>query len=70
MSNVKLDYEQTEEVTKQALLEMYGDCCYNNDDLSILPHLEAVLKYMHSRSSWILVDAALEKIRKEAGIEE
>lgn len=69
MSNVKLDYEQTEEVTKQALLEMYEDCCYNNDDLSILPHLEAVLKYMHSRSSWILVEAVLEKYRKESHIE-
>lgn len=70
MSNVKLDYEQTEEVTKQALLEMYEDCCYNNDDLSILPHLEAVLKYMHSRSSWILVEMVLEKIRNESQIEE
>ena len=69
MSNVKLDYDQTEEVTKQALLEMYRDCCYNNDDLSILPHLEAVLKYMHSRSSWILVETVLEKIRNESGIE-
>lgn len=69
MSNVKLDHDQTTEVTKQALLEMYEDCCYNNDDLSILPHLEAVLKYTHSRSSWGLVEAVLQKFRNEAGIE-
>ena len=69
MSNVKLDYEQSEAVTKDTLLQMYEDCCYNNEDLSILTHIEAVLKYTHSRSSWVLVETVLEKIRNEAGIE-
>ena len=69
MSTVKLDYDQSESVTKDTLLQMYSDACYA-DDLHILPHIEALIRYTHSRSEWVLIDAVLEKFRNEAQIEE
>ena len=48
MSNVKLDYDQSESVTKETLLQMYEDACYA-DDLHILPHIEALIRYTHSK---------------------
>ena len=68
MSNVKLDYDQSESVTKDTLLQMYEDACYA-DDLHILPHIEALIRYTHSKTEWILIDAVLGKFRKEAQIE-
>jgi len=69
MSTVKLDYDQSDSVTKDTLLQMYSDACYA-DDLHILPHIEALIRYTHSRSEWVLIDAVLEKFRNEAQIEE